>query len=900
MEVNFSEMNYLPWLIPIGPLLAFLIITLATNRSRLVPATNREEYGGHHPEYGGMRVPVVTPQSRVLSIVVGMSGAVAAWLMAWTVFFNGIADEKFGKEVVYGSGLNWLADTLRMGVLVDPLTMIMLFMVPLAVVCIFIYSIGYMAHDPRQARFFSLISLFAGAMLTLVVADNILLLFVGWEVMGLCSYMLIGFWFEKPSAYRAAMKAFMTTRVADVFMLLGIAYLFASTGTLNFRELMYEPAPPTREVGLASGVIDLPEGEAHSEGAEGVVAEGGVGEAAGASEGGPEAAEGEAAGEEAHTETWAQRLADTPALLFGGLGISASALIGLFLIIGTIGKSAQFPLHVWLPDAMEGPTPVSAMIHAAAMVSAGIYAIIRMYPLFEAGAHPHSGEFNAPLLLMAIVGGFTALFAATIAVAQNDVKKVLAYSTISQLGFMMAALGIGAYIAAAFHLITHAFFKALLFMASGSVIHAMEHGEHHVHEHGHGHDHPPTPALAAATTAGALPASAGHESAHGHSEALSTDVVTGAPTPHDTHGHGEAHEHGAPHGSPDDPNVHAQDEHGYDEEGHHFDPQDMMNMGGLRYRIPVTAITFAIGGLSLAGFPLITAGFWSKDEILADAWLGLSEGFGPQAFVFLLLALAAFLTAFYTMRQLCLTFLGEPRTEEARHASLGGPSSIISITMQLPLIVLAVFAVIAGFVGVPPDFPIFGAIFAPEVNPFFEFVKYSLLAEIQPPKPPFNWIPVLTSFGVALGGLALGYVMYGREPLKAGQPDPLVNILGPLHTTLRNKYYIDELYQLVFIRPFQWFAKNVVSDFLDRGVIDGFIHLVARVFTFIGDLIKVFNVWLIDGVGDGIPQGIGRFGQWFRGIQTGRVQQYLLLVLVAALLIGIIFAVSAGFIQAAG
>lgn len=713
-----------------------------------------------------------------------------------------------------------------MGVLIDPLTIPLLFMVPLAVLMIFIYSIGYMAHDPRQARFFALISLFAGAMLTLVVADNLLLLFVGWEVMGLCSFLLIGFWFEKHSAYKAAVKAFTTTRIADVIMLLGIVYLYSQTGTLSFREILY------------------------------------------------------------NQEVLAQ-LAATPALLLGGLGISASGLIGMFLIIGTIGKSAQFPLHVWLPDAMEGPTPVSAMIHAAAMVSAGVYAVIRMYPLFEAGGHPHAGEFNAPLLLMTFVGGFTALFAATIAITQNDVKRVLAYSTISQLGFMVAALGIGAYIAATFHLITHAFFKALLFMASGSVIHAMEHGEHHVHEHGHGdHDHD------------------GHHGDHDEDYPVAPAAIGGgrmelAYYAHDHHGHGHQHdEHGADHGEFDDVggigdehgSHHPHDAHAHTQaHDHHFDPQDMMNMGGLKDRIPVTFITFVIGGLSLAGFPLITAGFWSKDEILADAWLGLTEGFGPQIFVFFILALAAFLTAFYTARQLCLTFLGEPRTEEAKHAGLGGARSVISITMQLPLVILAVFALFAGFVGVPPDFPIFGALFSPQVNPFFEFVKYSLLVEIQPPKPPFSVWPVFTSFAVALGGLALGYWMYGRKPLTAGQPDPMIKILGPLYNVMKNKYYFDELYTIVFIRPSQAIAR-ITSDFIDRGIIDGILHFIARAANFIGDLLKVFNLWLIDGVGDGIPQGLGKLGERLKFLQTGRIQQYLLLIAVFALLIGLIFA----------
>jgi NADH-quinone oxidoreductase subunit L len=781
--MNINDPNFLPWLIPVGPLLAFFIIMLITNRSKMVPATSAEYSDHNHPGYPGLSVPVVSDLGRVASIIVGMSGIIAAWLISLNVVGQVSSFQGHFGEEVFSSSIPWLATgstSFNMGVLVDPLTTIMLIMVPLACTMIFIYSIGYMAHDPRQARFFALISLFAGAMLTLVVADNLLLLFVGWEVMGLCSYLLIGFWYEKESAYKAAIKAFTTTRVADVIMLLGIAYLYAETGTLSFRAILYNA-------------------------------------------------------EVLH------HLATTPAIIFGG--ISASGLIGIFLIIGTIGKSAQFPLHVWLPDAMEGPTPVSAMIHAAAMVSAGIYAIIRMYPLFEAGGHPHYGELTSPLMLMAVVGAFTALFAATIAVAQNDVKRVLAYSTISQLGFMMAALGIGAYIAAAFHLITHAFFKALLFMASGSVIHGMEHGAHHVHEHGHDD--------------------------HGHGEHAA----------HDEHGHDE---HGESH-----------DEHA------HFDPQDMMNMGGLRKTMPVTFYTFLIGGLSLAGFPLITAGFWSKDEILADAFLGLSKGYGAHTLVFVFLALAAFLTAFYTMRQLGLTFWGEPRTEEAAHANLG--QGVVSVTMTLPLIILAFFAIFAGFVGVPSDFPILGSIFSPKYNPFHHFVGATLLPEMQAHAPPFNAIPVLTSFIVALGGLGVGYLMYWRKPLAAGEPDPVIAILGDgLYTTLKNKYYFDEIYTAIFIKPSQWFSRVVVSEFIDRGIIDTILHTIARVFVWIGDLVKVLNLWLIDGVGDGIPRAIGVFGEWFRRIQTGRAQQYLLFIAIAAILIGIVFAISAGILQAAG
>lgn len=832
------DLNILPWLVPIAPFSAFAIISLITlllwfvrtgvlgQEENTIPATDHH-YGGHHPDYNGMRVPYQPDWFRVFAIVVGLSGIVAALLMSWTLVFSALNEfgaghfgelhEETAGEVheeehsddafftfaegsIYGSRVDWMdmGDTpLTVGVMVDPLNITLLFMVPLAMLCIFVYSIGYMAHDPRQAKFFALISLFAAAMFTLTVSDNVLTMFVGWEVMGLCSYSLIGFWYEKKSAYKAAIKAFTVTRVADVVMLIGIVYLYAVAGTLNFREILYNPE-----------VIEM--------------------------------------------------IGATPAIILGGWGISAASLIGIFLITGTIGKAAQFPLHVWLPDAMEGPTPVSAMIHAAAMVSAGVYAVIRMYPLFSGLlGDPHGGILTSPLMLMAIIGSFTALFAATMGVVQRDVKAVLAYSTISQLGFMVAALGIGAYIAAAFHLITHAFFKALLFMASGSVIHAMEHGEHHVHEHNaHGHDD------------------------HHHDEQEAVDVS-------EEHG-----EHG--------------DHHADDHEAHpHFDPQDMFNMGGLRKNIPVTYYTFLAGGLSLAGFPLITAGFWSKDEILAESWNGLLNGHGAHALVFVMLALAAFLTAFYTMRQIGLTFMGDHRTEEAEHAGLGGAGDIISQTMQAPLIVLAFFALFAGFIGVPTDFPIFGAIFSPEHNYFHHLVVYALpylerngheIFHVD--APPFRMIPVLTSFVVALGGLWVGYLLYWRKPLEKGQEDPIIGILGkPIYNTLLNRYYLDDLYDMIFVRPSQWVSKKIIV-LVDKGFIDGVLHATAAIFTWIGDFIKVMNAWLIDGVGDGIPKGIWNFGGTLRKSQTGRIQQYLLIVLIAILVIGIFFAVISGAVFA--
>ncbi len=734
--IEWTNANYLPWLIPVPPLIAFVLIVLVTNRSWWV------------------------------TVFTALAASVLSWGLATAVFLRS-AGLAFGPGLAgaaFGSSAPWLdlgQTQFMMGVMVDPLTTVMLFMVPLAILTIFIYSIGYISHDPRRERFLAYMSLFAGAMLTLVVADNLLLLFIGWEVMGFCSYSLIGFWYEKPSAYRAGVKAFMTTRVADVIMLLGVAYLFAEAGTLDFRTILLDPA-------------------------------------------------------------FLEKLASTPALIFGG-AISAAGLIGVFLVAGTIGKSAQFPLHVWLPDAMEGPTPVSAMIHAAAMVSAGVYMIIRMYPLLSAGAHPHEGVYNAPLLLMTYVGGFTALFAAVIAIAQNDIKRVLAYSTISQLGFMVGALGIGAYTAAAFHLIMHGIFKALLFMGSGAVIHAMEHGEHHAHEHGH---HPHN------TFAGDAP----------------------------------------------------------------FDPQDMRNMGGLRQRIPVTFYTFVAGAMALAGFPIISAGFWSKDEIFSEAWhLGLgvlggaNTGYGPAIFLFIVLAVAAFLTALYTTRQVAMTFIGEPRTEAAAEAGLGGPSSMVSVLMQAPLIVLGVLALVLGFIGVHPDFPLLGGLFSAQGNPFHSFVGGTLVE--HPPAIPFYWVPLLTSLVVALGGIFVGYWLYWRKPVPAGQADPIqvsLDRISPyLYTWMRNKFYLDELYDRALVKPSMWVSETLVSAILDQGIIDGILHAIARAASWLGELFKRFNRVMIDGVGDGIPMAIGAFGRWFRNIQTGNVQQYLMMAIIATLVIGL-------------
>jgi len=715
------------WLIPLPPLIAFFIIVLFTNRNKAL---------SHW-------------------VAIGLMGV--SWLLSWGVFFRALGTAGFGAQVLQAA-VAWLpfgapsvagTGPLSMGVLVDPLTAAMLFFVPLICLLIFVYSVGYGnfgrpvdPHDlpgqpphrgvePLYSRFFAFLSLFAFAMLLLVVADNLLLMFVGWEIMGLCSYLLIGFWYSRDysdprqiTPRQAAVKAFIVTRVGDMLMLLGIAYLYAQTGTLSFRQIMY--------------------------------ADGGA---------------------------MLAKLASTPSSI---VGLSAAGLIGLLLFGGTVGKSAQFPLHVWLPDAMEGPTPVSAMIHAATMVSAGVYAMLRMFPLLSAG-WVSGGPLTPPMMAMAVVGTFTALFAATIAVAQNDIKKVLAYSTISQLGFMLAALGTGAYVAAAFHLVTHAFFKALLFLGSGSVIHGMEHGEQHA------------PSAAA----------------------------------------------------------------------HGLDPQNMLNMGGLRRRMPLTFWTFVAGGLALAGFPFITAGFWSKDEILADTW-------AHAPVIFVVLALAAFLTAFYTMRQISLTFLGQPRTAAAEHASEN------TWTMTLPLAALGFFAVAAGWAGIPEDF--LGLNLAGAAR-FQAMVGKALLS--PPEALPFNVVPLLTSLVVALGGLLAGWWVYRR--FAAGETDPLALALGPVYGWLKNKYYFDELYDWAFVRPVRWLAEVVVSQWIDRGLIDGALHGIGRLGVAIGDALREYiDVPVVTGAGDRLGSGVKDVGRSARTLQTGKVQEYLLMALAMVIVAGIV------------
>ena len=663
-----------------------------------------------------------------------------AWALAMSTFFYAVS----GGDLPVTTDVQWLptGDTsLNIGTWIDPLTAVTLFFVVWTMLAIFVYSVGYHNFgkagdskdrpglpphaggiEPMYARFFAFISLFAFGMLALVVTDNLLVLFVGWEIMGFCSYLLIGFWYGKDSAKAAMVKAFMTTRVGDVFMLLGLAYLYALTGTLTYSEILFNPE-----------MLEM--------------------------------------------------LATTPSVL--GAGTSAAALIALLFFIGTVGKSAQWPLHTWLPDAMEGPTPVSAMIHAAAMVSAGIYLILRIFPLITAGWH-HGDPLTEIMVIISFVGAFTALFASTLAVGQNDIKRVLAYSTISQLGYMVAAVGLGAFVAAAFHLITHAFFKALLFLGSGSVIHGVEHGAH--------------------------------------------------------------------------------------ETGDHINPNDMTHMGGLRKKMPLTFWTFLIGGLTLSGFPIITAGFWSKDEILAEAY-GTSH-----LAIFVVLALAALITAFYTGRQITMTFLGKARSKAAEHARES------TWTMTLPLVVLAIFSVVIGWTGIPKGFPVLSSLVPNFVH---EFVDSTLLEHSEVLE--FNPVPLLVSVGVALGGLLVGFLMYRR--IEAGAPDPLAR-LGRVYVWIQNKYYFDELYDFLFVRPAYWFGETFVYRGIDRRVIDGFLHWVASMSGRLGGFLRnKIDIPIVNGSGDFIGEGIKTVGHEGRVIQTGRIQTYLIagVIFIGALLSYIFF-----------
>jgi len=563
--------------------------------------------------------------------LVTCAGMVLSAICAWVVLFGVVGTEGYKVDIMtwIHSGTFEVDWTLR----VDPLSGIMMFVVSTVSTLIHIYSIGYMSHDPHIPRFMSYLSLFTFFMLALVTADNFLQLFFGWEGVGLVSYLLIGFWYTKPSACAAAIKAFLVNRVGDVGFALGIAGIYLVFDSIEFDVVFAEAA----------------------------------------------------------------EFAEHQLVLFG-TEVHALTLVTFLLFIGAMGKSAQLGLHTWLPDAMEGPTPVSALIHAATMVTAGVFLVARCSPLFE--LTPWTLGF------VTFIGASTAFFAATIGLVQNDIKRVIAYSTCSQLGYMFFACGVGAYSVGIFHLYTHAFFKALLFLSAGSVIHAMS------------------------------------------------------------------------------------------------DEQDMRNMGGIWRKIPITYAMMWIGSLALAGVPIF-AGFFSKDLVLEVAW----ASHGPFAgYAFWLGIAAAVMTAFYSWRLLFMTFHGEPRASEEVMSHVHESPYV----MTIPLGLLAIGAIFAGLLGLPmvsEDMAFWGGSIAMVQEP-------NIIEEAHHVGFFIKALPVLAG----AVGIGLAYVFYIMNP---DLPRELALKAQGLYQFLLNKWYVDELYDFLFVRPAKRLGHNLWQTG-DVGIIDQF------------------------------------------------------------------------------
>ena len=597
----------------------------------------------------------------------------------------------------------------------DPLSGMMILIVTGIGFLIHLYSVAYMDHEPRAAyaRFFCYLNLFCFFMLTLVLGSTFLVMFVGWEGVGLCSYLLIGFWYQKQSAADAGKKAFIVNRVGDWGFVLGIFLVFFTFGTLDFRAV----AEAAAEMPVEAGV-------------------------------------------------------------FGVLSV-----ICLLLFVGAVGKSAQIPLFVWLPDAMEGPTPVSALIHAATMVTAGVYMVGRNAVLFS----------HAPMVMtiVATVGVLTALMAATIGLVQTDIKRVLAYSTVSQLGYMFLATGVGAFGAAAFHLMTHAFFKALLFLGSGSVIHAMN------------------------------------------------------------------------------------------------DEQDMQKMGGMKLYMPVTFITMFVGSLAIAGVPPF-AGFFSKDEILYRAFLGNKLLWG-------LAVVTAGMTAFYMFRLMFVTFFGEYRgpswghQEGEEHAETGagaagddghgaddhahawhGPHESPSL-MTAPLMLLAVGAGVAGFVGIPVAL---GG--ANAIEHFLEPSFTAGAAHVEEAEHAVAHLSRAAELGlmalsvlVAVGGIALAYHFYVRRPERSEQ---LATNWAGAHRVLTNKYYVDELYDATVVRGTMASARGLWT--VDRDGVDGAVNGTGWLTRASAWVSHVIDKYVVDGMFNLLAWICAEGSYVFRRVQTGLIQNY--------------------------
>lgn len=726
---------------------------------------------------------------------------------------------------------------------VDSLTVVMLMVVTGVGSLIHIYSIGYISHDPAYGRFFAYLNMFLGFMLLLVTANNYLMMFVGWEGVGVMSFLLIGFWWDKKGETgwnngNAARKAMILNRIGDFGILMAIFLMFWTFGTVNY----YDPGEVANTCFQLEGAgYHLPtecETEGHGEeatGAETDVAETDVAETDTEEHGEGEESHGLVLSEEElnnslfhpaklgvfeqanmllHLEEGEEIVWDADGTMRGRdvqigtwtLDIKdVVTMIVLFLLLGAAGKSAQFPLLVWLPDAMAGPTPVSALMHAATMVTAGVYLLVRSNVLIDGAPEAQ--------FVIAIVGAITALFGGIAAVGQWDIKRVLAYSTISQLGFMVAAIGVGGYVAAIFHLATHAVFKALLFLGSGSVIHGVEHGHHHVHEHSHGDD---------------------------------------------------------------------------DHHDDKFDPQDMRNMGGLSRRMPVTYITYLMGMLALSGIPIF-AGFWSKDEILAHAYERLTstntlESLGGIVVLGSLLVAAGF-TAFYMWRQMEMVFFGDARSEAASHA----PESVG--WMVIPLFILGIGSIFVGFINVPSGA---GLSWLFPLHSFTNFLESSIPSVTAHGAGAFLWPLAIVATGVAVVAIFGARSIYGhgkaivQHDSDALGVDPLWNMGGMtrmLWVAASHRLYLDDLYHAVFLYPYERIGY-FLAQVLDWRFFHDYFHnnVIHRGFNAIGMILKnPVDIGLIDGV----VNGVGKLINWFSGrtrrIQTGYVRTYAI-----ALLFGVV------------
>jgi len=566
---------------------------------------------------------------------IGTAAIGASFIVSCQYFFQLLGDSQKVHEAIIGSWMSVGNLQVDWGFLLDPLSALMIMVVSGVGSLIHLYSIGYMHGETGFYRYFAYLNLFCFSMLMLVLGNNALVMFIGWEGVGLCSYLLIGYYFEKKSAGDAAKKAFVVNRVGDFGFLIGLFLLFWSLGQKGVWTIQFT------------------------------------------------------------------KIAENAHLLEnGGLIVT---IVTLCFFLGATGKSAQIPLFTWLPDAMEGPTPVSALIHAATMVTAGVYMIGRMNGLFAMAPDT--------MMVIAIVGAATAIFAASIGLAQNDIKRVLAYSTVSQLGYMFLAMGVGAFSAGVFHLMTHAFFKACLFLGSGSVIHGMHHAYHHAHLHD--------------------------------------------------------------------------------------DPQDMRNMGGLRKKMPITFVTFLISTLAIAGIPGLS-GFFSKDEIL---WL---VGFA-----------AAGMTAFYMFRLVFMTFFGEQKTDPRAKDHI--PESGLTIT--IPLMILGALALIGGWIGIPKALG--GANhFEHFLAPVFEHSQEAMGIHSQHSLHAFEYPMMGASIGIALVGIFLAWFMYVKNP---GIPAKVCTRFKWLYTAIYNKWFVDELYDGLFVNPTKRAGRIFWKGF-DLPVIDGIVN----------------------------------------------------------------------------